>query len=126
LCTALQLTNFWQDFGRDWRAGRLYAPRAEQIACNAHEAELAAGRMGPAWDRVLAHAVAVTRQRFADGREVCDGVTGRLRLELRVTWLGGARILEQVDRMRDQLLTRRPAIGRRDIPLLLWRAARWT
>ena len=27
LCTALQLTNFWQDFGRDWRAGRLYVPR---------------------------------------------------------------------------------------------------
>ena len=26
-CTALQLTNFWQDFGRDWRAGRLYVPR---------------------------------------------------------------------------------------------------
>ncbi len=26
LCTALQLTNFWQDFGRDWRAGRLYVP----------------------------------------------------------------------------------------------------
>src|SRR5215471_1443096 len=27
LCTALQLTNFWQDVGRDWRAGRLYIPR---------------------------------------------------------------------------------------------------
>ncbi len=26
LCTALQLTNFWQDFGRDWQAGRLYVP----------------------------------------------------------------------------------------------------
>src|SRR4029079_15326315 len=26
-CTALQLTNFWQDLGRDWRAGRLYVPR---------------------------------------------------------------------------------------------------
>src|SRR3954449_11214901 len=24
LCTALQLTNFWQDFGRDWLAGRIY------------------------------------------------------------------------------------------------------
>ena len=22
VCTALQLTNFWQDFGRDWHAGR--------------------------------------------------------------------------------------------------------
>src|SRR5205814_6784633 len=32
LCTALQLTNFWQDFGRDWRAGRLYVPREIQLA----------------------------------------------------------------------------------------------
>ena len=26
LCTALQLTNFWQDLDRDWRKGRLYVP----------------------------------------------------------------------------------------------------
>jgi squalene synthase HpnC len=126
LCTALQLTNFWQDFGRDWRAGRLYAPRAEQAACDAREADLEAGRMGAAWDRVLARAVALTRDRFAEGRGVCNGVSGRLRLELRVTWLGGARILERVDRMRDQLLTHRPALARRDVPGLLWQAARWT
>jgi len=126
LCTALQLTNFWQDFGRDWRAGRLYAPRAEQTACDAREADLEAGRMGASWDCVLARAVALTRDRFAEGRGVCDGVSGRLRIELRVTWLGGARILERVDRMRDQLLTRRPALARRDVPVLLWQAARWT
>ena len=29
LCTALQLANFWQDFGVDWRRGRLYVPREE-------------------------------------------------------------------------------------------------
>ena len=40
LCTALQLTNFWQDFGRDWRAGRLYVPRDEQRASGADEDEL--------------------------------------------------------------------------------------
>ena len=126
LCTALQLTNFWQDFGRDWRAGRLYAPRDEQAACHAREADLEAGHMSAAWDRVLSRAVALTRERFAEGRGVCNGVNGRLGLELRMTWLGGARILEQVDRMRDQLLTRRPAIGRRDVPVLLWQALRWT
>jgi len=126
LCTALQLTNFWQDFGRDWRAGRLYAPRAELAACDAREADLEGGRMGAAWDRVLARAVALTRDRFAEGRGVCNGVSGRLRLELRVTWLGGARVLDRVDRMRDQLLTRRPALARRDVPTLLWQAARWT
>ena len=54
LCTALQLTNFWQDFGRDWRAGRLYVPRRGASApCGAREAELAAGRMTAAWADAL-------------------------------------------------------------------------
>ena len=125
LCTALQLTNFWQDFGRDWRAGRLYVPREEQIACGAVEAELEAGRISPAWSRVLTRAVAVTGEWFDEGRRVCDDVTGRLRLELRLTWLGGARTLERVDRGRDRLLDIRPVLGAGDVPLLLWRAARW-
>ena len=43
LCTALQLTNFWQDFGRDWRAGRLYVPREVHESCGAREADLVAG-----------------------------------------------------------------------------------
>jgi squalene synthase HpnC len=125
LCTALQLTNFWQDFGRDWRAGRLYVPRDEQIACGASERELESGRISPAWSRVLARAVEVTRGMFEQGRYVCDGVSGRLRLELRLTWLGGARILERVDRRRDRLLEDRPTVGAGDVPLLLWRAVRW-
>src|SRR5438874_9501938 len=75
LCTALQLTNFWQDFGRDWRAGRLYLPRDEQMACGAVEAELEAGQISPAWSRVLARAVAVTHETFEKGRHVCDGVS---------------------------------------------------
>ena len=125
LCTALQLTNFWQDFGRDWRAGRLYVPRDEQAVHGATEAELGSGDLSPAWSRVLARAVQVTRERFERGREVCDGVTGRLRMELRFTWLGGSRILERVDRGRDRLLDDRPTLSGRDAALLLWRAARW-
>jgi phytoene synthase len=125
LCTALQLTNFWQDFGKDWRAGRLYVPRDEQIAGGAPEAELEIGQIGPAWSRVLQRAVAVTREQFEVGRGVCDGVTGRLRLELRLTWLGGTSILERVDRGRNRLLDVRPALGAGDVPRLLWRAALW-
>ena len=30
VCTALQLTNFWQDLAIDWRRGRLYVP-AEDV-----------------------------------------------------------------------------------------------
>ena len=125
LCTALQLTNFWQDFGRDWRAGRLYVPRDEQLACGATEAELESGRMNAAWARVLGRCVEVTRAKFDEGREVCDGVAGRLRIELRFTWLGGTRILERVDRARLTLLEHRPALGATDVPALLWRAMMW-
>jgi phytoene/squalene synthetase len=73
LCTALQLANFWQDFG---------VP-------------------------------------------VADLVGGRLRLELRLTWLGGMRILERAAAPARNPLTSRPTLGAPDLPGLLWRAIRW-
>jgi squalene synthase HpnC len=124
LCTALQLTNFWQDFGRDWRAGRLYVPRDVQMAVGADERQLST-KMTDTWARAIERAVAFTRERFAEGRAVCDGVRGRLRFELRFTWLGGSRILERVERGRFALMERRPALGAADAPLLLLRAATW-
>ena len=126
LCTALQLTNFWQDFGRDWRNGRLYVPREVQRAEGVDESQLSRGAMTDAWARTIERCVAFTRQRFAEGRAVCDGVRGRLRAELRFTWLGGSRILERVERGRFALLEHRPALGARDLPILAVRAAVWT
>jgi hydroxysqualene synthase len=125
LCTALQLTNFWQDFGRDWRNGRLYVPRVVHESCGASEADLSVGRFTPEWARALDACVAVTRASFDEGRAVCDGVRGRLRLELRATWLGGCSILDRVGRPGFDLLHDRPTLGIFDIPGLVWRAARW-
>jgi squalene synthase HpnC len=134
LCTALQLTNFWQDFGPDWRGGRLYVPREVLRACGASEDEIVAAlpgsetavtALGPGWTRALTQCVAFTHERFLAGRAVCDGVRGPLRYELRFTWLGGRRVLERVDAAKRVLLTRRPTLGAGDLPILLWRAVRW-
>ena len=125
LCTALQLTNFWQDFGRDWRAGRLYVPRDVQQAAGADESQLSGGTITTSWARALEQCITVTRERFAEGRAVCDGVRGRLRAELRFTWLGGMRMLERVERGRLTLVDRRPTLGATDVPLLAWRAVAW-
>lgn len=125
LCTALQLTNFWQDFGRDWRAGRLYVPREAQVDAGADETELARGVISQAWGLALERCVTATRDLFREGRAVCDGVRGRLRAELRFTWLGGMRILDRVERDRLSLFEYRPTLGAGDVPVLLWRAARW-
>jgi len=125
LCTALQLTNFWQDFGRDWRAGRLYVPHEVLQGAGASERDLAAGRFNAAWVEAIDACIVTTRESFDRGRDVCDGVRGRLRFELRLTWLGGYRILERVERARAELLHQRPTLGGLDVPVLFWRAARW-
>jgi phytoene synthase len=125
LCTALQLTNFWQDFGRDWRAGRLYVPQQVQDACGAKESDLASGRMTPEWVAAIERSVDVTRAKFEEGCRVCDRVQGRLACELRFTWLGGARILQRVEENPASLLNNRPTLGLADVPLLVWRVLRW-
>lgn len=135
LCTALQLTNFWQDFAVDWRNGRLYVPHADCASFGAREADIdtavtgaAAGRpapMPPEWKAVMREMVQRTRQLFADGRAVCDGVSGRLKYELRLTWHGGSRILERVERSQFDVL-RRPALSAKDAFVLAGRTAFWT
>jgi squalene synthase HpnC len=125
MCTALQLANFWQDLGRDWRGGRLYVPREVYEATGASLDDVAAGHLTAAWADALARCITRTRECFAQGRHVCDGVRGRLKLELRFTWLGGVRILDRVEQQRARLLTHRPTLSARDVPSLVWQAARW-
>lgn len=124
LCTALQLTNFWQDLAIDWTRGRLYVPAEEYEAAGASLADLDARRLTPAWRRALARAAARTRALFDRGRPVCDGVRGRLRVELRLTWAGGRRILDRLEAGGFDVFTRRPALGARDVPALLREALR--
>lgn len=125
LCTALQLTNFWQDLERDWRQGRIYVPRADLDACGAREADLEAGRLSPAWRAALGRVAGRTRELFTQGRAVCDQVRGRLGWELRLTWLGGDRILERLERNGYDAFGRRPALGWRDAPMLLVKLIGW-
>ena len=126
LCAALQLTNFWQDLKIDFDRGRLYLPEDERERHGAFERDLAAGDITPGWQHALATAVARTRLLFDEGRYVCDGVRGRLRYELRATWLGGTRILDHLERSRFDVIHRRPTLGPGDAILiapllLLWR-----
>lgn len=99
VCTALQLTNFWQDMKADAARGRVYLPEGETV---------------PA-------AVARTRALFQEGRPVCNAVRGRLRFELRATWLGGVRILDRIEQSGFDVISRRPTLTARD---MLWIAPR--
>ena len=126
VCTALQLTNFWQDLAIDWSRGRLYLPEEIWRAHQADVASLDARLMTPQWKAALADCGLRTRELFQRGRPVCDGVSGRLRYELRATWLGGMRILDRLDRVGYDVFRARPKLGASDLLViacetLLWR-----
>jgi hydroxysqualene synthase len=125
ICTALQLTNFWQDLRVDFARGRIYVPADVMRTFNAAEPFLAAERTTGEWRAALSSLVARTRELFARGRPLCDSVRGRLRYELRATWLGGTRILDRLAASDFDPLAHRPAVGARDLPWLAWRMAGW-
>lgn len=125
VCTALQLANFWQDLARDWEKGRLYVPREIAAPAGAREEDLARGAITPGWREALRECARRTRALFEAGRPVCDSVPGRLRWELRATWLGGTRILERLERGGFDVFRARPSLSAADVPVLLWRLAWW-
>jgi hydroxysqualene synthase len=125
LCTALQLTNFWQDLERDWAMGRLYVPADDRDRAGAREDDLAQRRLTPEWRTVMKTMADRTRGLFAQGRPVCDGVSGRLRWELRATWLGGTAILDKLERSGFDVFRARPTLATRDLLGLVVKSSFW-
>ncbi len=125
LCTALQLTNFWQDLARDWERGRLYVPLVDLEHTWARIDDLSDSKFTDGWRDALQRVGHRTRELFDAGRTVCDEVEGRLRYELRMTWLGGVRILDHLEQNGFNVLVARPTLTPRDAPLLIWRALTW-
>jgi phytoene synthase len=125
-CTALQLTNFWQDLERDWEKGRVYLPDDVMRAHGADARAIGAGAMTPPLRAALTDAAVRTRLLFARGRHVCEAVRGRLGLELRATWLGGTRVLDRLERSGFDVFQARPSLGAADAPVLAARLVSWT
>ncbi len=125
VCTALQLTNFWQDLAVDWPRGRLYLPEEVWLPHGATIADLTGGTWTPAWQAALIDCGQRTRALFERGRQVCDGVSGRLRYELRATWLGGTRILDRLETGRFNAFAGRPSLGPADWMIIASRLVTW-
>ena len=126
VCSALQLTNFWQDLAVDWSRGRLYVPAETWRRYGAVPEALNGGVMTAEWAAAMRDCADRARQLFDAGRPVCNGVRGRLRYELRATWLGGTRILTRLEQSGFDVFRNRPALGAADAIViacgtLLWR-----
>jgi squalene synthase HpnC len=125
VCTALQLANHWQDVAVDLRKDRVYLPRELLARHGVGEWDLNAGTVDDRFRALMGDVVGRARALFAQGRPLCDRVGRDLRFELRLTWLGGSRILDRVEAVGYDVFRRRPRHGPLDALGLAFRAWRW-
>lgn len=132
ICTALQLTNFWQDVRVDLERDRVYLPgedlRRFNLTLEAVKWFLVRGgeELDERWSNFLAFEVARTRELFWRGSRLPELVAPELRLQLRLTWLGGMAILSKIEAVHYDVLGRRPTLSRTDFLKLYFRARRKT
>lgn len=122
ICTALQLTNFWQDVAIDILKDRAYLPQNELAAAQLTINDLRAREASPALRQLIQSQVARTRELFLRGQPLPDLVSGRLAVELRLTWHGGMRILELIEAQQFDTLAQRPKLNTTDKFRVLTRA----
>ena len=122
ICTALQLTNFWQDVAVDARQDRIYIPREDLSTFAYTESQLLRQHLNGSFAELMNFEVSRTNRLFDEGRPLLQKVSSDLRFELALTWHGGTRILEKIRNRGFDVLSRRPKLSLWDKGLLITRA----
>jgi phytoene synthase len=74
---ALQLINVMRDVQEDWQLGRVYLPQDELASFGVPEEDIAAGRMTPAWQALMAYQSARARSYLDEGLTLLDHLDRR-------------------------------------------------
>jgi squalene synthase HpnC len=119
ICSGLQLINFWQDSSIDLEKGRLYYPKLEMKKAGVSENQLLKLQDSPSVRALVKNLADFTEVYFRQGAPLLEKVEGRLKLELRATFLGGQGILNKIRRMDYNVLRNRPTLNPLDKTLLV-------
>ena len=111
ICTALQLTNFWQDVSVDLEKDRVYIPLDDIREFGYSEEQLLDRSYSPAFKDLMCFQVDRTQQMFQEGQPLLSQVGKDLKMELRLTWKGGMKILNKIEEDEYNVLARRPALS---------------
>jgi squalene synthase HpnC len=118
ICTALQLTNFWQDTGIDYKKGRIYLPMDEMAQFGVVERMFELNENNLNLKALLKHNVDRTRKLFKDGKKLTGYLSGRLKYEIKWTVLGGEEILNKIELNDYNILKMRPVLNKKDFSIL--------
>jgi len=112
ICSALQLTNFWQDLAVDLRKGRVYLPREDMVRFGYTPEELGRHAVTPAFRELMAFECGRTRALFERGFTLASMLERRRGREIRLFAGGGMAILERLEAVGYDAFTARPTLSR--------------
>ena len=114
ICTALQLTNFWQDVAVDLKKNRIYLPVADMQKFGVTEQALQAHECSEGFQKLLQQQIAKTMDLFSAGKALGAHLSGRLKLEIGLTRKAGIAILHKIEKQNYDVLNSRPTLSKMD------------
>ncbi|HUL44081.1 MAG TPA: squalene synthase HpnC [Bacteroidota bacterium] len=121
ICTALQLTNFWQDVTRDRDKNRLYLPLEDLKRFSVSEGDWKTSQVTENTRKLIRFEVERTRNLFYRGVDLPSRVLPELQLELRLVWFGGMTILKKIEHEKLNVFLQRPRLNTLDKIIVLYR-----
>lgn len=122
ICTALQLTNHWQDLGQDAWSGRpLYLPQEEMARFGVTEEMILKRRFTPSLGSLMLHLTAQTGELYRSGKSLTNQVQWPLSLELATIVESGQAVLAKIEASGGNTLRHRPRLSFRDRAVCFWR-----
>ncbi len=112
-CTALQLTNFWQDVSRDYHdRGRIYLPQQDMARFGVSEANIALGQATDGFRALLTHECDLAMDYFREGAQLISSLDRPARLPVALFTRGGTAILDAIRKRNYDVLAKRPALSK--------------
>jgi len=124
VCTGLQLANFWQDVGNDFRRGRVYLPQEDRTRFGYTEEDLQGECCNEAFVQLMEFEVDRAEQFFQQGRPLIRRLPKFLRLDVSLFIEGGLAILQKLRDCNYQVWGPRPRLSKwekmRLVPRAYW------
>lgn len=112
ICTALQLTNFYQDTKADFQKGRIYYPANEMGNFNVSESLFELQKTNKNISSLVKFNVDRAQFLFDQGKEITKYLPGRMNLEIKWTIAGGEKILDKIRKNSYDVFSDRPQLSK--------------
>src|SRR6267154_2209460 len=122
-CTALQLTNSWQDVAEDFAKGRVYLPQEDLRRFGVSEAVIAGEQATPEFRELMRFEVRRAREWFRQGLPLVGLVHREVARDVELFSRGGMEILDAIEASGYDVLSHRPTLSKNRKLALLARTA---